>query len=124
MATNAIDRPLGWFVLVMIAALVFLPTLTMSVGMGGMGPMMSGAWDHGMWGVNDGASGLLPFIGTGIQLLFVVLIIGASFLGYRAVTSEAGSTDSAVEELRTAYARGEIDDDAFERRRERLESGE
>ncbi|WP_440988601.1 SHOCT domain-containing protein [Haloarchaeobius baliensis] len=39
-----------------------------------------------------------------------------------AARSQQSSTDRALEELRIAYARGEVDDDEFERRKRKLQS--
>lgn len=122
MATNATDRQLVWMVLVIVAAFVVLPALTMGFGMMGFGPMMGGAWDHGMWGAADGASWWMLFLGAGPQLLFLALLVVAGYLGYRALTAPGGSTDPAMDELRSAYARGDLDDEEFERRRDRLEA--
>jgi putative membrane protein len=122
MASNTTDRQLVWVVLAIVAALVVLPAFAMGFGVMGMGPMMGGAWDHGMWGAGDGMSGWMFVVGAGLQLLFLALLVGAGYLGYKALRSSGGSTDPAMEELRTAYARGELDDDEFERRRERLET--
>ncbi len=120
-STNA-DRHLGWIVLALVAAVVLPPAVMLGVGMAGMGPMMGGTWDHGVWGAGDGAWGWMLFVAVGVQLLFLALLVGAASLGYNALTTRSESTDPAVEELRSAYARGDLDDEAFERRRDRLES--
>ncbi|SFS09848.1 putative membrane protein [Halomicrobium zhouii] len=122
MATNTTDRQLVWVVLAIVGALVVLPVFAMGFGVMGMGPMMGGTWDHGMWGASDGGSGWMFVVGVGMPLLFLALFAGAGYLGYRALTSASGSADHAMEELRSAYARGDIDDEEFERRRERLET--
>jgi putative membrane protein len=122
MASNTTDRQLVWVVLAIVAALVVLPAFAMGFGVMGMGPMMGGAWDHGMWGAGDGVSGWMFVVGVVMQLLFLALLVGAVYLGYKALTSSGGSTDPAMEELRSAYARGELDDEEFERRREKLET--
>jgi uncharacterized membrane protein len=67
---------------------------------------------------------------TDRQLVWIVLalvvalavVVGAVYLGYRAVTTQDGSADPALEELRAAYARGDLSEDEYERRRERLEA--
>lgn len=122
MASNTIDRKLVWVVLALVAALIVLPAFAMGFGLMGMGPMMGSAWDHGMWGASDGAAGWMFVIGLGLQLLFLALLVSAVYLGYKTLTSSDGSTDPALEDLRSAYARGELDDEEFERRREKLES--
>lgn len=116
MTTNTTDRSLIWVVLAIVAALFVLPLY----GMMGFGPMMGGMWGDHMWGVS-GASGWMLLIGIGMQLLFLAVIVAAIYLGYRATTQEE-STDPALEELRAAYARGDLSDDEYERRRERLET--
>jgi putative membrane protein len=51
----------------------------------------------------------------------VVVVVLVLAVGVRAL--DAGrARDDAIEELRRAYARGEIDDEEFERRRTRLEA--
>jgi putative membrane protein len=122
MAPNTTDRQLPWVVLALVGALIVLPAFAMGFGMMGMGPMMGGAWDHGIWGASAGASDWVFVVGLGMQLLFLALLVGAGYLGYRALTSSDGSTDSAKEELRSAYARGDLDGEEFERRRKQLEA--
>jgi putative membrane protein len=121
MTTNTTDRQLVWVVLAIVAALVIVPALGMGFGMMGAGPMMGGTWGDHMWGAS-GASGWMLVIGVGMQLLFIAVIVGAVYLGYRALTTQDGSDDPALEELRIAYARGDMSDDEYEQRRERLET--
>lgn len=118
MATNTTDRQLMWAVFGIVAALVVvLPTF----GMIGAGPVMGGMWSGHMWGAG-GASGWRLLIGVGMQLLFLVVIVGAVYLGYRALTEQDRSLDPALDELRAAYARGDLSDEEYERRQERLET--
>lgn len=117
MTTNTADRNLLWVALAIIAALVIVPI----VGMMGTGPMMGGMWGTGMWD-GTGMSGWMFVIGIGMQLLVLAIIVGGVYLGYRALTTQDGSADPAVAELRAAYARGDLSDDEYERRRERLET--
>ncbi|WP_058364913.1 SHOCT domain-containing protein [Haloparvum sedimenti] len=113
------DTPLVTVFLVIVAALVVVPMLFMGFGMMGFGPMMGGMWG-GMWG--DGAvSGWLFAVGIVIQLLFLVAVVGAGYLIYRAVAGRERGSDRALEELRLAYARGDLTDDEYDQRRERLE---
>lgn len=121
MTTNTTDRQLLWIVLAVVAALVVLPAFGMGFGMMGTGPMMDGMWADSMWGA-DGASGWMLAIGAGMHLLALAVIVGAVSLGFRAVTGQGGSADPALEELRAAYARGDLSDDEYEHRRERLET--
>lgn len=121
MTTDTTDRQLVWVILAVVAGLILLPVFGMGFGMMGAGPMMGGMWGDGMWGMG-GASGWMLVIGVGMQLLFLAVIAGGAYLGYRALTAQDESSDPALEALRAAYARGDLSDDEYERRRERLET--
>lgn len=128
MTTNSTERRLGWVVLALVGALVAVPVFGMGFGLTGTGPMgtgpmMGGTWDHGMWGASGEPSGWLLAVGMGMQLLFLAALVGAGYLGYRALTGRDASADPALDELRSAYARDELSDEEYERRRERLETG-
>lgn len=103
--------------LVIVAVLVLLPIFMMVLMMPMMG-MWGGAhmWNGGMWD-STGATWMW-------LLMWVVLLgilVGGGYLVYRAVRNLAGTeTDPALEELRAAYAQGDISDEEFEKRRERL----
>ena len=107
-------------VLLVLVALLLIPILLMVLMM----PMMGAAgWSH-MWG--DGA-----WSGTGVWLLLVMMIVPLLILaglGYVLFRGLAGGTeqqtDSALEELRIAYARGDLSDEEFERRRKTLRENE
>ncbi|SEP20748.1 putative membrane protein [Halogranum amylolyticum] len=116
MATTTTTNRLIVAALIALALLVFLPGLFMGGGMMGFGGPMMG-W---MYGTN--APGWMLFVGLLGQLLVVALVVGLGYLGYKALTG--AQTDTAMEELRTAFARGEIDDEEFERRKERLKRDE
>lgn len=109
------DAALHRTIAIIAAVIVLVPLLMMIFMM----PMM-GMWDGGhMWN-----GGMWDGMGTGWVLLWVIFVailaVGA-YLLYRAVTPPTGRTqDRAVEELRIAYARGELTDEEFEARRERL----
>ncbi|WP_228371021.1 MULTISPECIES: SHOCT domain-containing protein [unclassified Natrinema] len=96
-----------------------LPMLFMGVGMLGFGPMMGRMWGHGTWGSGTGA-GWMPLVGILMQFLFVAVVVGGGYLLYRAITG-AADTDRALEELRLAYARGDLSDEEYEQRRDALE---
>jgi putative membrane protein len=120
MANNSDGTRLVTLVLIIVAAFVIFPMFFMGFGLMGFGPMMGGMWGSGMW-----ADGTMPdwmFI-TGIvmQLLFLAAIVGGGYLIYRAVAGDDRDSDQALEELRLAYARGELTDDEYEQRREALE---
>ena len=119
MATDTRDTRLVTIVLIAIGALVVLPMAFMGFGMMGVGPMMGGMWGHG-WG-GTAAPSWLPLVAVLLQLLFVAAIVGAGYLLYRAVAGSDGDGDPALEELRLAYARGEMSDEEYEQRREALE---
>ena len=104
--------------LIVIAVIVLLPVLMMAVMMPMMGMWGGGhMWNGGMW---DGTGATWMWIL--MWVIFLAIIVGVGYLLYRAVQSPASSgTDPAIEELRNAYARGEISDEEFEKRRERLQ---
>ncbi|GAA0219208.1 SHOCT domain-containing protein [Halobaculum roseum] len=120
MPTKTDDTSLVTLLLGIIAALIIFPLFFMGFGMMGFGPMMGGMWGGGMWG--DGTMpGWLFVVGIVMQLLFLVALVGGGYLIYRAITGDASDADHALEELRLAYARGELTDEEYEQRREALE---
>lgn len=88
--------------------------------MTGYGPMMG---DGHMWGSGMGAGGGGWWFLVGLVLRFLVLaaIVGIAYLAYRHVAG-ADDTDTAAEELRRAYARGDLTEEEYDERRERLET--
>lgn len=120
MTTKITDRQLVWIALAIVAALIIIPTFGMGFGMMGSGPMMGGTWSHGMWDVGR-ASGWMLVVGLGMQFLFIALVVGVAYLGFRALTGQTESSDPATEELRMAYARGDLSEEEYERRKARLE---
>ncbi|WP_254521628.1 SHOCT domain-containing protein [Natrinema caseinilyticum] len=119
MATETTDTKLVTIVLVTLGILVVLPVLFMGFGMMGFGPMMGGTWGHGMWGGGT-APGWMALVAVLMQLLFVAVIVGAGYALYRALAG-GDDTDRALEELRLAYARGDLSDEEYEQRRNALE---
>lgn len=106
-------------VLIIVAVIVLLPLLMMALAM----PMMwfwggGHMWNGGMWnGTGATWGGLLMW------LVFLAVLVGIGYLLYRAVsTPTSRETDPALEELRTAYARGDLSDEEFEQRRQRLQT--
>ncbi|WP_135820847.1 SHOCT domain-containing protein [Halostella litorea] len=103
--------------LIVVGALLVLPLAGMGGMMGtGAGPMMGG-WGSGMGGA---APGWMLLFGVLMQLLFLGALVGAGYLVYRALTGADGD-DPAVEELRLAYARGDLTDEEYDQRRDALE---
>lgn len=101
-------------VLIVLAVLVLGPILMMFF----MFPLM-GMWGGMMGGF--GGSGIAPVWGLGMMVLWLAILIGGGYLVYRWLTrSEFASTDPAMEELRLAYARGDISEDEFDERRSKL----
>lgn len=113
-AKNSSDGLLR-IVLVVIAAIIFVPMLMMVFAIPLMwgGGMMSG---YGMYGTSSWWGIIMP-------LVWLFVLVGGGYLFYRWLTEDARiGEDPALEELRLAYARGEISDEEFETRREKLET--
>ncbi len=115
MNSDRSDGGLGRAVIVIIAVLLGLPILfgliAMPMGLFGFW------WDHGMMG-SVSPIFLLPMAGIWLLILGGLAVALIAILG-RDRSSSAGE-DRALEELRVAYARGELSDDEFEQRRARL----
>lgn len=105
-------------VLLALGAVILLPLLTMGMGFGGM--MGYG----GMMGQYDGTGGWWPLVGMLVPPIFLLVLFGGGYLAVRRLSETQTSRDPAMEELRTAYARGDLTDEEFEARRERLERSE
>ena len=105
-------------ILIIIAVLLLLPFLMMVLALPAMGLWGWGhMWDGGMW---TGTGGTWMWLLT--SLVPLLLIIGIGYLLYSAIRQSGDRrTDPALEELKIAYARGELSDEEFEKRRERLE---
>jgi putative membrane protein len=101
-------------VLIVVAVIVLAPMLMMGLAF----PMM-GVWGGMMGGY--GGFGVSPIWGVVMMLVWLVILVGGGYLVYRWATG-AGSagTDPALEELRLAYARGDISEEEYEQRRSRL----
>jgi putative membrane protein len=111
------DRVL-WILLAVAAIVLLVPFLSMALMM----PMM------GMWGWGQMGRGSMLGGGGGawlwllMWLIVLLVVIGGGYLLYRAVRRPGDrDTDTALEELRLTYARGELTDDEFEKRYERLQ---
>lgn len=106
-------------VLVVVGILVLFPLVLMAFAMPMMGTM--GWWGDGM------AGGFSPLWGLVLMLVWLVVLLGIGYLLYRGLvggTRTATSSDPAVEELRLAYARGELSNEEFEERRSKLRADE
>ncbi|WP_435159020.1 SHOCT domain-containing protein [Haladaptatus sp. DFWS20] len=115
MTTSDVDSGLARSIVAILAVLVLLPVLTMVV----MFPMMG--WGGG-WMMGGRFSGSVsPWWGLGMILIWLVILLGIGYALYRTLLRTPSSEmDSALEELRHSYARGELSDDKFETRRELL----
>ena len=115
MATNA---QLSRLVLVALAVLLLLPVVTMLFAW----PLMGmGWWMHepvGPTGPGGFGGSATPTWMLGFWVVGLVILVGGGYLLYRAMSNS--SSDPALEELRRAYARGDLSDDEFEERRQRL----
>lgn len=103
-------------ILIVAAVVLLVPFLVMVVMMPVMGMW---GWGHmgdaGMWG-GAGWTWLLMW------LTVLAVVLGVGYLLYRGIQRTGGrSEDAALEELRVAYARGDLTDEEFETRRERLQ---
>ena len=95
--------------LVGLGILILSPLLMMGFAM----PMMSGMYGYG-------GQGTFGIVGLLVPLAVFLMILAAGYLLVRRVTDRADSRDVALEELRTAYARGDLSDEEFESRRQKL----
>lgn len=105
-------------VLLILGALIVLSLLTVGLGFGGMmgyGGMMGGYGTAGGW---------WPLVGIALRGGFLLLLLGGGYLVFRRVTASASSRDPAMEELRLAYARGDLTEEEFQARRTELERPE
>jgi putative membrane protein len=59
-----------------------------------------------------------------VPLISLLILLGGGYLVFRRMSETQASRNLAIEELRTAYARGDLTDEEFEARRERLERSE
>ena len=104
-------------VLLIIVTLVLLAPLLM---MTFMMPMV-GRMGWGAGGIPNTGAGMSPLWSSGMMLLFLLVLLGVSYLIYRAFSPRLlNSNDPALEELRLTYARGELSQEEFEQRREDL----
>lgn len=115
MTTNAdsTDRTLVRLVLLVLAVIVLAPLLAMSLAAPMMGTM-------GHWGYDGGMVGVAPWWGLGMGLVWLAVLALVGYAVYRALVrpgAAGADSDAALEELRLAYARGDLTDEEFESRR-------
>ena len=101
-------------VLVVVLAVLAFPLVVMVVATPFAGGMHGGG-GPGMWGTGGTGLGWLVATVPAVLLLFVLGYAGYRLLG-------GSGEDPAIAELRRAYARGELTDEEYESRRERLEA--
>ncbi|KYH24138.1 hypothetical protein HAPAU_37810 [Halalkalicoccus paucihalophilus] len=99
--------------LTLLAIWLLVPMTGAAAAMGGGygGGMMGGGW-----GLFGGAMGLWGLLWMGLLLAIPLYLIFAL-----ATRTGAGNNERPLSTLRERYARGELSDDEFERRREQLE---
>lgn len=102
--------------LIVVAVILLVPMLMMAFAWPMMGVWGGHMWDGGTW---DGTGATWMWLL--MWLVFLAVILGVGYLLYSAARRPGGrATDAALEELRVAYARGDLSDEEFEERRERL----
>jgi len=116
-ASNRVD--VTTVLLLVLVALLALPVLAMGMGLGGM---MGYGW---MMGTGPGGTGgLWPFVGLLVPLVLLLILLGGGYLLLRRVSEADGGSDPSMEELRMAYARGDLTGEEFETRRRKLEESD
>ena len=108
--TTSTRTDLATVLLIGLAILVLGPMLMMGFAM----PMMGGMYGYG-------AGGNVGLVGFLVPLAVLLVILGAGYLLVRRVIGNTDSHDPALEELRSAYARGDLSDEEFQTRRQTLE---
>ena len=127
----------GWLLgglLTLGALLLFAPALLSGFGAGGgyagHGGMMgsSGGMMGGDGGAMGGSAPLFGFLGPLVPLLVVLLVVGGGVVLVQAALDQddvgIGTSKDAIEELRAAYARGDLSEAEFESRLAKLREPE
>ena len=110
-----------------VGRIVRLGLLVLLVVVAATGPAAAhtgddGAHHHDGWMGTHGGMGL--GMGWGVWFLWPALLLLGGVAAYALLGSADGGSDDALSALRERYARGDIDDEEFERRRETLQTGE
>jgi putative membrane protein len=113
---TAADRPdVATILLVVLGVFVLFPLLSMGLGYSGMTSHAGMMGDYGTYGMS-------PVWGLVMMVVWLVVIVGGAYLLYRLVaTDQRAESDKALEELRVEYARGNVTEEEFEQRREKLQ---
>lgn len=93
--------------------IVLLTPLLMMMFMMPMMPMMGGM-------VGDGTMTMSPMWSLIMMLGGFIVLLVFGYVLYRAFRGSVSNTDPAIEELRMAYARGDITKEEFEQRKDDL----
>lgn len=120
MASKQSNDGLLRVVVIVLGILVLFPLLMMVFAMPMMGTM-------GWWWSDGMPGGLSPLWGLGMMLVWVIVLLGIGYLLYRGLvggTRTGAVSDPALEELRLAYARGDLSEEEFEERRAKLRAEE
>lgn len=110
--------------IVALGAILVVVPLLLGGGAMGWGGMAGSAWGPMSGGpMMDGTGGIWwAVVAVLWRLLVLAAVVGGGYLLYRAITGATPGTDEdpALEELRAAYARGDLTEAEYDRRRERL----
>lgn len=109
--SNDLARTVVLAVLAFVGVMILLMAFSM--------PMMAGM-HAGTWGTDTGTWGLTGWLWMGLLPLLVLVLL--LYGGLRLLSDDDGH-DPAIDELRQAYARGDLTDEEYESRRQRLEEG-
>jgi len=120
MTTNPADNQLVTIVLLVLATVIAVPILFMSFGMLGSGPMMGGMWGFLRRGaVEQRRGGCSP---PDWRCSCCSSLPPSPPFTCSTVRSQEPATQiEPFEELRLAYARGDITDEEYEQRKDALE---
>ena len=108
--------PLFRLVLIVVGFVLLAPLVLMLFFVPAMMGTMGG---HGMWAGDGMANAWFWWALWGLGLL---VLVGIGYLLYRGLLGDTSRRDPAIEELRRAYARGDLTEDEFEERKRRLEN--